>query len=275
MTKNELVSQIRKKKSFLTVGLDPEIEKMPECLVNKHAHNTKALLYHFCTSIIDATLPFAVSYKLNTAYFEAYGEDGWAALRQTVEYIKSKPEPVLVIIDAKRGDIGNTSRRYAESVFDVLKGDAVTLSPYMGKDSVMPFLAFKNKWVILLALTSNASSADFQTQPLQNGQLLYQYLLSTAQHWGTPENTMFVVGATHPSELATIRNIVPHHFLLVPGVGAQGGTVADVVKYGLTDDVGLLINASRSILYADNTEKYLEASTAVAQSMQQEMAVLM
>jgi len=259
MNKAKLVELIRSRKSFLCVGLDTDPSKLPE--------GVSAL--EFNKAIIDATREFAVSYKPNLAFYEAMGRQGWDILEETVEYIGKDH---FTIADAKRGDIGNTSSYYAKAFFETYGFDSITVAPYMGKDSVSPFLQFQDKWAIVLALTSNEGSKDFQTQKVGE-EYLFEKVLRDVASWGTDENTMFVVGATKAESLAQIRQIIPNHFLLVPGVGAQGGSLQEVVKYGMNSEVGLLVNASRSILYASSGADYASAAAAEAKKMQQEMAV--
>lgn len=267
MTRQELIKQIKEKKNFLCVGLDPDTDKFPL----EQFENEEFLIYEFNKRIIDATAEHCVAYKPNSAFFEAYGINGIFSLEKTIHYIKSNYPNHLVIADAKRGDIGNTSSMYAKAFFKRFHADAITVAPYMGKDSVTPFLEFKDKWTIVLALTSNNGSADFQQLKINN-EPLYNHVLKACKEWGTPENMMFVVGATKAEMLADIRKIVPDHFLLVPGVGAQGGDLHEVCKYGLNKDIGLLINSSRAIIYAssgsDFAEKAAEAAAAVAKDMQ-------
>jgi orotidine-5'-phosphate decarboxylase len=259
MNKAKLVELIRSRKSFLCVGLDTDPSKLPA--------GVSAL--EFNKAIIDATREFAVSYKPNLAFYEAMGRQGWDILEETVEYIGNEH---FTIADAKRGDIGNTSSYYAKAFFETYGFDSITVAPYMGKDSVSPFLQFQDKWAIVLALTSNEGSKDFQTQKIGE-EYLFEKVLRDVASWGTDENTMFVVGATKAESLAQIRQIVPNHFLLVPGVGAQGGSLQEVVKYGMNNEVGLLVNASRSILYASSGADYASAAAAEAKKMQEEMAV--
>jgi orotidine-5'-phosphate decarboxylase len=259
MNKAKLVELIRSRKSFLCVGLDTDPSKLPA--------GVSAL--EFNKAIIDATREFAVSYKPNLAFYEAMGRQGWDILEETVAYIGNEH---FTIADAKRGDIGNTSSYYAKAFFETYGFDSITVAPYMGKDSVSPFLQFQDKWAIVLALTSNEGSKDFQTQKVGE-EYLFEKVLRDVASWGTDENTMFVVGATKAESLAQIRQIIPNHFLLVPGVGAQGGSLQDVVKYGMNNEVGLLINASRSILYASSGADYASAAAAEAKKMQEEMAV--
>ena len=268
MNRKELVEQIHAKKSFLCVGLDPDMEKLPACI-----HGESDPIFEFNRRIIDATLPYAVAYKPNTAFYEAYGIKGLYSLQKTVDYLRNKN--VFTIADAKRGDIGNTSARYAKAFLSPdgdFNFDAMTVAPYMGSDSVLPFLQEKDKWVILLALTSNAGSADFQTS--QDGSTpLYQTVLEVSKQWGTPQNMMYVVGATKADMFKDIRRIVPEHFLLVPGVGAQGGSLEDVCHNGMIqDEIGLLVNASRSILYASQGPDFAEAAAQEAMRLQQQMS---
>jgi orotidine-5'-phosphate decarboxylase len=259
MNKAKLVELIRSRKSFLCVGLDTDPSKLPA--------GVSAI--DFNKAIIDATREFAVSYKPNLAFYEAMGKQGWDILEETVAYIGNEH---FTIADAKRGDIGNTSSYYAKAFFETYGFDSITVAPYMGKDSVSPFLQFQDKWAIVLALTSNEGSKDFQTQKIGE-EYLFEKVLRDVASWGTDENTMFVVGATKAESLAQIRQIIPSHFLLVPGVGVQGGSLQEVVKYGMNSEVGLLVNASRSILYASSGADYASAAAAEAKKMQQEMAV--
>lgn len=264
MTKKFLIDQIKKKQSFLCIGLDTDINKIP-----KHLLEEEDPVYEFNKQIIEATHDLCVAYKPNTAFYEVYGAAGWQSLKNTIAYI---PNDLFVIADAKRADIGNTSNMYAKAIFENLDADAITLHPYMGIDSVSPFLDYDEKWAIILALTSNKGSNDFQQLDLASGSnKLFEEVLRTTSQWASSEKIMYVVGATHPEAFQRIRKIVPDHFLLVPGVGAQGGTVSDVAKYGLNDEVGLLINASRSILYASKGEDFAEAARKEAQKLQQEM----
>jgi orotidine-5'-phosphate decarboxylase len=267
MTYNELADQIFRKQSYLCVGLDTDIRKIPQHLLSEEDP-----VFAFNKAIIDATADLAVAYKPNIAFYEAQGPRGWESLQKTLDYI---PKDCFTIADAKRGDIGNTSGLYARTFFEPdaagLNFDSVTVAPYMGRDSVLPFLDYPGKWVILLALTSNSGSADFQRQPVEE-QELYEVVMQTAQTWASPEQLMFVVGATQAAEIAHIREIAPTNFLLVPGVGAQGGSLAEVSRNGLTSDGGLLINASRSILYASSEMDFAEKARAEAQALQTEMA---
>jgi len=261
MNKAKLVELIRSRKSFLCVGLDTDPSKLPA--------GVSAI--EFNKAIIDATREFAVSYKPNLAFYEAMGRQGWDILEETVAYIGNEH---FTIADAKRGDIGNTSSYYAKAFFETYGFDSITVAPYMGKDSVSPFLQFQDKWAIVLALTSNEGSKDFQTQKIGE-EYLFEKVLRDVASWGTDENTMFVVGATKAESLAQIRQIIPNHFLLVPGVGAQGGSLQEVVKYGMNNEVGLLVNASRSILYASSGADYASAAAAEAKKMQKEMEVFL
>ena len=257
MNKAQLFEQIKKKQSFLCVGLDSDIKKIPQDLLV-----FEDPIYEFNKQIIDSTAQYAIAYKPNTAFYEVYGAKGWESLEKTVQYIKSNYPEIFVIADAKRGDIGNTSANYARAFFDKLDADALTVAPYMGKDSVEPFLNFDGKWVILLALTSNAGSKDFQYQRIEDA-LLYEKVLETATSWATAEQMMFVVGATHPEELGKIREMLPEHFLLVPGVGAQGGDLAAVARFGMNQQCGLIVNSSRGIIYASNQSDFAEKAAKV------------
>ncbi|MDR0724728.1 MAG: orotidine-5'-phosphate decarboxylase [Prevotellaceae bacterium] len=270
MTASEIFEQIKRKKSFLCTGLDTDIGKLPEILLSEPDP-----VYSFNKAIVDATVSYTIAYKPNLAFYESNGEQGWRSLRKTVEYIRDNYPDVFLIADAKRGDIGNTSEMYAKTFFETLDFDAVTLSPYMGKDTVEPFLKFRNKWSVLLALTSNPSAKDFQYMDDGKGNYLFEKVLETSKSWGNLDNTMYVVGATKAEMLAKIRTIVPRHFLLVPGVGAQGGSLEDVAKYGMNSVCGLLVNSSRAILYANRTAKFAEAAANEAQKIQQEMERLL
>lgn len=263
MTYQDLFEAIQEKKSYLCVGLDTDPAKLPQHLLK---HENPVL--EFNKRIIEATAPYCVAYKPNTAFYEAMGVAGWETLRQTLEFI---PRAHFSIADAKRGDIGNTSKMYAKAFFDEMKADAITVAPYMGADSVMPFLDFEGKWVILLALTSNSGSQDFQV--LEVGEEpLYERVIRSSQVWGTPEQLMYVVGATQTTELENVRRLAPDHFLLVPGVGAQGGSLEEVSKWGMNKHCGLLVNASRSILYASSGEDFAEAAAAEAKKLQEQMS---
>ena len=268
MNKKQLVENIRTKGSFLCVGLDTDLKKIP-----KHLLETEDPIFEFNKAIIDATEPYAVAYKPNLAFYECFGVKGWVAFERTVNYIKEKYPDLFVIADAKRGDIGNTSAMYARSFFEESKVDALTVAPYMGEDSVTPFLQYEGKWVVLLALTSNKGSHDFQLMKDNNGERLFETVLRTSKQWGgDDDNMMYVVGATQGSLFKDVRAIVPHHFLLVPGVGAQGGSLQEVCKYGLTDECGLLVNSSRGIIYADSTKHFAEVAAQKARDLQQQMA---
>jgi orotidine-5'-phosphate decarboxylase len=265
MTKNQLIEQIRKKKSFLCIGLDVDLDKIPPFLLEKEDP-----IFEFNKAIIDATHHLVVAYKPNTAFYEAYGIKGWQALQKTIKYINTNYPEIFTIADAKRGDIGNTSTMYAKAFFDDLQFDSVTVAPYMGSDSVEPFLAFKDKFTILLALTSNKGGLDFQGLKTENLKV-YEQVLKTSLTWKNSNNLMFVVGATKAEYFKNIRKIVPNHFLLVPGIGAQGGNLQDVCKYGLNKDVGLLINSSRGIIYASNKTDFAQKAATKALELQQEM----
>lgn len=267
MTKKELFSKICQKKSFLCIGLDTDLNKIPSFLQKE-----KDPLFAFNRSIIDATHEIAVAYKPNLAFYEALGAKGWESLQKTMEYI---PDGIFTIADAKRGDIGNTSTLYAKAFFEQMNFDAVTVAPYMGEDSVRPFLAFSGKWVILLGLTSNHGAADFQQLRLSNGKMLYEEVLTKSQSWGSDEQLMYVVGATKAEQLTNIRRYIPNHFLLVPGVGVQGGDLASVAQYGMNHLCGLLVNASRSILYAANDENFAKAASREARKLQTQMEALL
>jgi len=265
MTTNQLVQQIKKKKSFLCIGLDVDINKIP-----KHLLKEDDPIFAFNKAIIDATHHLCVAYKPNTAFYEAYGIKGWQALEKTINYINDKHPEIFTIADAKRGDIGNTSTMYAKAFFEDLAFDSVTVAPYMGKDSIEPFLAFEDKHTILLALTSNQGAFDFQTKTV-DGKELYKHVLETSKTWKNSENLMYVVGATKAEFLADIRAIIPDSFLLVPGVGAQGGNLQDVCKYGMNAQVGLLINSSRGIIYASSDVDFAQAAALKAEALQSDM----
>ena len=269
MTTSEIVTQIRKKKSFLCIGLDVDLQKTPTFLLEKEDP-----IFEFNKAIIDATHHLCVAYKPNIAFYEAYGIKGWISLEKTIKYINQNHPEIFTIADAKRGDIGNTSSMYAKAFFEDLSFDSVTVAPYMGKDSVEPFLAFKNKHTILLALTSNAGAFDFQTKEI-DGKEVYKQVLETSKGWKNSKNLMYVVGATKASYLADIRKIIPESFLLVPGVGAQGGNLQEVCNYGMTDQIGLLINSSRGILYASKQVDFAEAAAEKASELQAQMAEIL
>ena len=265
MTTQQLISEIQQKQSFLCVGLDVDLNKIPQ-----HLLQLEDPIFEFNKAIIDATHELCVSYKPNTAFFEAYGIKGWMSLQKTINYINENYPNVFTIADAKRGDIGNTSSMYAKAFFEDLNFDSVTVAPYMGKDSVEPFLAFENKHTIMLALTSNEGAFDFQTLKV-NGTELYKQVLETSKGWKNSENLMYVVGATKAEYFTEIRKIVPDSFLLVPGVGAQGGSLSEVCKYGMNDNIGLLINSSRAIIYASNGTDFAEKAREEALKLQREM----
>lgn len=270
MTRKQLIQQIQLKESYLCVGLDTDLAKIPD-----HLKSHPDAVFEFNKQIIDATQDLCVAYKINTAFYEAMGLKGWEAMEKTVNYI---PKEQFIIADAKRGDIGNTSSQYAKAFFETLKFDAITVAPYMGEDSVKPFLEFENKWAIVLGLTSNTGSKDFEQLKLveagsdQNSGFLYETVLKKVSNWGNPENLMFVIGATKATDLQEIRKIIPDHFLLVPGVGFQGGSLAEVSKYGLNKDYGILVNASRAIIYAGEKEDFAAEARIIARQYQSEMA---
>lgn len=278
MTREQLIKEIFSKRSYLCVGLDTDIAKIP-----KYLQSHPDAIFEFNKQIIDATKNLCVSYKINTAFYEAMGMKGWEAMEKTVNYI---PDTHFKIADAKRGDIGNTSSQYAKAFFETLNFDAITVAPYMGEDSIKPFLEYENKWTILLGLTSNSGAADFELKKIiteieeleeeihitkQQTSYLYETVLQTAVKWGTPGNLMFVIGATQADQLVNIREIIPDNFLLVPGVGFQGGSLEEVSKYGMTKDCGLLVNVSRAIIYAGEKENFAEEARAIALQYQQEM----
>ena len=266
MERKQLIEQIFTKKSFLCVGLDTDLDKVPKFLLNEEDP-----IFSFNKAIIDATAPYCVAYKPNLAFYECYGLKGMEAFEKTITYLKEKYPNHFIIADAKRGDIGNTSKMYAQTFFKEYNVDALTIAPYMGEDSVKPFLEYEGKWVILLALTSNKGSHDFQLFEDKDGVRLFERVLSKAQEWGTTENLMFVVGATQGSLFADIRKLAPDSFLLVPGVGAQGGSLQEVCKYGMNKDCGLLVNSSRGIIYASSEANFAEIAGEKAKELQQEM----
>lgn len=266
MTAQALYEQIRRKQSFLCVGLDSDIKKIPE-----HLLLFRDPLFSFNRAIIDATAEYAVAFKPNVAFYEALGASGWAQLEKTVQYIRQYYPGMFIIADAKCGDIGNTSRLYAEAFFKTMDVDAVTLSPYMGRDAVLPFLEYSGKWAVLLALTSNDSATDFETLTVNGGRKLYETVLEKSAVWGTTDNIMYVVGATQAAMLAGIRKIVPHHFLLIPGAGAQGGNLQEVAKYGLNEQCGLLVNSSREIIFAGRGRRFAYAAAEKARTLQKSM----
>lgn len=267
MNKQQLIENIRRKQSFLCVGLDTDIKKIPQHLLQEEDP-----IFAFNQAIIEATAPYCVAYKPNMAFYESLGVQGIMAFEKTVKYLREHHPDQFIIADAKRGDIGNTSEMYARSFFDHIKVDAVTVAPYMGEDSVKPFLLYPEAWVILLALTSNKGSHDFQLTEDAQGERLFEKVLRKSQEWATDEQMMYVVGATQGSMFLDIRRHAPHHFLLVPGVGAQGGSLAEVAKYGMNDECGLLVNSSRAIIYADKSERFAEAAGEAAKAVQEEMA---
>lgn len=266
MTRKQLIEHIRLMKTFLCVGLDPDLEKMP-----KHLLKEEDPIFAFNKAIIDATHVYCVSYKPNSAFYEAHGVKGFESLAKTIDYIKINYANHFVIADAKRGDIGNTSDMYARAFFQQMKSDAITVAPYMGSDSVKPFLKHANKWVVLLGLTSNEGAFDFQTKELKDNKKVFEQVLSTSKEWGTAENMMYVIGATKAEWLSDVRKIIPDHFLLIPGVGAQGGSLEEVCKYGLNQDIGLLINSSRQIIYASSGEDFAVRAADEAARLQKEM----
>lgn len=266
MNRSELVNQIKTKRSFLCVGLDTDLKKMPEHLLKEEDP-----IFAFNKAIIDATADYCVSYKPNLAFYEAFGVKGLISFEKTIKYLKDNYPNHFIVADAKRGDIGNTSAMYARTFFDEYDVDSLTVAPYMGEDSVTPFLGYEGKWVILLALTSNKGSHDFQLTEDNNGERLFEKVLRTSQNWGNADNMMYVVGATQGRMFEDIRKIVPNHFLLVPGVGAQGGSLEEVCKYGMNKDCGLLVNSSRGIIYASKDEDFAEQAAKNAKELQQQM----
>ena len=268
MNRQQLINEIFTKKTFLCVGLDTDINKIPA-----HLKNEDDPIFAFNKAIIDATAPYCVAYKPNLAFYECYGLKGMLAFEKTIQYIKENHPNHFIIADAKRGDIGNTSKMYAQTFFEEYNLDSVTVAPYMGEDSVKPFLEYDGKWVILLALTSNKGSHDFQLTEDNQGERLFEKVLKKSQEWGTTENLMYVVGATQGKMFEDIRRIAPEHFLLVPGVGVQGGSLQEVCKYGMTKDCGLLVNSSRGIIYASADTDFAEVAAVKAKELQEEMAV--
>lgn len=269
MTSQELFENIKRKASFLCVGLDTDINRIPHFLLE-----TSDPIFAFNKEIIDATQEFAVAYKPNMAFYESMGVSGWNSLEKTVNYIRYNYPDIFIIADAKRGDIGNTSSMYAKAFFDAMDFDAVTVAPYMGEDSVKPFMTYLDKWVILLALTSNKGAADFQ-YVTEDGEKLFEKVIKTSATWGSEENMMYVVGATKAEKLNEVRDIIPNHFLLVPGVGAQGGSLKEVAENGLNDKCGLLVNSSRGIIYASSDRDFAQKAGEAAKEVQQEMAELL
>ncbi|MBK9671612.1 MAG: orotidine-5'-phosphate decarboxylase [Bacteroidetes bacterium] len=272
MNRLQLIEQIQQKKSFLCIGLDADLDKIPA-----HLRSFDDPVFEFNKQLIDATHSYCVAYKPNTAFYESRGVEGWKSLEKTIEYLNQHYPKLFTIADAKRGDIGNTSQLYAKAFFETLPFDSITVAPYMGEDSVKPFLAYPNKWVIVLALTSNKGADDFQFTSIDENekQLLFQKVIRKTTLWGTDQNLMFVVGATRPEMLLEIRKLIPTHFLLVPGVGAQGGSLKEVAKYGMTKHCGLLVNASRSIIFADSSVNFAQSAAVEAKKMQQEMSELL
>ena len=267
MNRDTLIAEIKDRKSFLCVGLDTDIDRIP-----KHLLDTEDPVFEFNKAIIDATKDYCVAYKPNIAFYECHGPKGWESLKKTLDYI---PKDKFTIADAKRGDIGNTSRYYAKTFFEYMDFDAVTIAPYMGEDSITPFLEYKDKWVIVLALTSNKGALDFQFMTDLNGEKLYERVLRKTAKWGAPENLMYVVGATRAESIKTVRKIVPNHFFLVPGFGAQGGSLTDTANYGWNDDCGLLVNSSRGILYASQGEDFAEKAGEKANEIQKQMEAIL
>ena len=267
MHKEKLISLIKQRQSYLSVGLDTDLDKIPPFLLD-----TDDPLFEFNKAIIDATRDLCVAYKPNTAFYECYGAKGWKSLQKTIDYIGTDH---FIIADAKRGDIGNTSARYAKAFFEDMGADGVTVAPYMGEDSVSPFFGYEGKWVILLALTSNKGSKDFQNDVIGSGEKVYEKVINTSSKWGNEESLMYVVGATHPEQLGEIRKMVPNHFLLIPGVGAQGGDLTAVSNQSLNQDCGILVNSSRGIIYASNGQDFAEAACANAREMQETMKVIL
>ena len=279
MNRQQLIQQIKEKQSFLCVGLDTDLNKIPQCIIDEaKAKDGEDYVFRalceFNALIIDATAPYCVAYKPNLAFYEAYGVDGILAFEATIDYLKEEYPNHFIIADAKRGDIGNTSKMYAKTFFEQYDVDALTVAPYMGEDSVTPFLGYDDKWVILLALTSNKGSHDFQLNQISTSEKrLFEEVILKSQQWGNAENMMYVVGATQGQMFEDIRKVAPDHFLLVPGVGAQGGSLQEVCKYGMTKDCGLLVNSSRGIIYASKGEDFAEAAAEAAKKLQQEMAI--
>ncbi len=270
MDYNDLVSEIKAKKSFLSIGLDSDLDKIPKTLVSANDP-----IFEFNKAIIDATNKYAIAYKPNLAFYECNGISGWISLEKTIDYVRNNYPKLLLIADAKRGDIGNTSKMYAKTFFETFDFDAVTVNPYMGSDSVLPFLEYKNKWVIMLALTSNIGANDFQKQNIENSDPLFVKVLNESLKWGSKENLMYVVGATQAQMLSDIRKIIPNNFILVPGVGAQGGDLQQVALYGMNNDCGLIVNSSRQIIYASQTDDFANHAKLEAVKIQQEMSIIL
>ena len=274
MNKQQIIDNIASKGSFLCVGLDTDLKKMPQHIIANSATTAEAI-FTFNKAIIDATAPYCVAYKPNLAFYECFGIEGWQAFEQTVQYIKQNYPDQFIIADAKRGDIGNTSAMYARTFFEGTQVDALTIAPYMGEDSVTPFLTYPGKWAVLLALTSNKGSHDFQLTADTEGERLFERVLRVSQQWGTDEQMMYVVGATQGKLFEDIRRIAPRHFLLVPGVGAQGGSLEEVCRYGMTPRCELLVNSSRGIIYADSTEDFAKVAGEKARELQEQMQQLL
>lgn len=274
MNKQQIIDNIARKGSFLCVGLDTDLKKMPQHIIDNSATTAEAI-FTFNKAVIDATAPYCVAYKPNLAFYECFGIEGWQAFEQTVQYIKANYPDQFIIADAKRGDIGNTSAMYARTFFEGTQVDALTIAPYMGEDSVTPFLTYPGKWAVLLALTSNKGSHDFQLTADTEGERLFERVLRVSQQWGTDEQMMYVVGATQGKLFEDIRRIAPRHFLLVPGVGAQGGSLEEVCRYGMTPRCELLVNSSRGIIYADSTEDFAKVAGEKARELQEQMQKLL
>ena len=274
MNKQQIIDNIARKGSFLCVGLDTDLKKMPQHIIANSATTAEAI-FTFNKAIIDATAPYCVAYKPNLAFYECFGIEGWQAFEQTVQYIKANYPDQFIIADAKRGDIGNTSAMYARTFFEGTQVDALTIAPYMGEDSVTPFLTYPGKWAVLLALTSNKGSHDFQLTADTEGERLFERVLRVSQQWGTDEQMMYVVGATQGKLFEDIRRIAPRHFLLVPGVGAQGGSLEEVCRYGMTPRCELLVHSSRGIIYADSTEDFAKVAGEKARELQEQMQKLL
>ena len=274
MNKQQIIDNIARKGSFLCVGLDTDLKKMPQHIIANSATTAEAI-FTFNKAIIDATAPYCVAYKPNLAFYECFGIEGWQAFEQTVQYIKANYPDQFIIADAKRGDIGNTSAMYARTFFEGTQVDALTIAPYMGEDSVTPFLTYPGKWAVLLALTSNKGSHDFQLTADTEGERLFERVLRVSQQWGTDEQMMYVVGATQGKLFEDIRRIAPRHFLLVPGVGAQGGSLEEVCRYGMTPRCELLVNSSRGIIYADSTEDFAKVAGEKARELQEQKQQLL
>ena len=274
MNQQQIIDTIARKGSFLCVGLDTDLKKMPQHIIANSATTAEAI-FTFNKAIIDATAPYCVAYKPNLAFYECFGIEGWQAFEQTVQYIKANYPDQFIIADAKRGDIGNTSAMYARTFFEGTQVDALTIAPYMGEDSVTPFLTYPGKWAVLLALTSNKGSHDFQLTADTEGERLFERVLRVSQQWGTDEQMMYVVGATQGKLFEDIRRIAPRHFLLVPGVGAQGGSLEEVCRYGMTPRCELLVNSSRGIIYADSTEDFAKVAGEKARELQEQMQKLL